>query len=300
MNRYFLLVIVFFGLVYSCSDSELITPGDEFVIPLEPGTFIADLNDETFDFSAVVSANSDEVATSINGVSKGGESISLTFQSPIIEGNFNQLEGATITIETQTGIYINIGETGELLPLSIKVTEVDMAAKTVTGTFTATVYSLVLDEKLEVTNGKFHEIPFTLSEESNSTLKALFDGAPLDFNTDAAAINDASLSTISGVSNTMENLIISVPQELEIGTFTDVEGVIIQLKIGTSTDPNDVYTNYDAASSTTLPVSIVITELTEGTDARIKGRFIGKIKKFVGGTGEEIDITDGEFDVPVN
>lgn len=68
----------------------------------------------------------------------------------------------------------------------------------------------------------------------------------------------------------------------------------------TSGNPNDVYSNYDAATETFLPFTLIITEITEGVNGRVKGTFTGSIKKFVGGTDEEIEITEGEIDVPVN
>src|SRR5690606_21691660 len=92
---------------------------------------------------------------------------------------------------------------------------------------------------------------------------------------------------------------ITVPGGLEVGTLTEVDEVMINVSMATSENPNDVYTNYDAENETFLPFTLVITEITEGEDARVKGTFTGTIKKFIGGTGEEIEITQGEIDVPV-
>lgn len=301
MNKYFLLVLLF-GFIYSCSDSELITPGDEFDIPLIPGTYTAELNGDLTDFSETTSVNSNDVATSINGANAEGQTISISFPATLAEGTYLQTTGAIISIVMggDAGTFMNLSATGQLLPLIVKVTDLNMAEGVVSGTFSGEVYNAVADETLTITNGQFFEIPFTIVDGGDGILKAKFDNVLLDFNTDAMATGNVTNATISGQNAEMQNLVITVPDGLEVGTMTEVNEIVVQVSLGTSGDPNDVYSNYDAVTETFLPFTLIITEITSGVDGRVKGTFTGTIKKFVGGTGEEIEITEGEIDVPVN
>lgn len=301
MNRYFLLVLVF-GFLYSCSDSELITPGDEFQMPMIPGTFTAELNGELTDFSETTSVNSNDVATSINGENEEGQSISISFPRTLQQGTYNQATGAIISIVMggEAGTFMNLGATGQILPLSVSIIDLNMAEQVVTGIFTGEVYNAVSEETLLVTNGRFFEIPFTIVDGGDGILKAKFDNVLLDFSTDAVAVGNVTNATISGLSDDMQNLTITVPEGLEVGTLTEANEVVVQVTLGTSGNPNDVYSNYDATTETFLPFTLIITEITEGVDGRVKGTFTGTIKKFVGGVDEEIEITEGEIDVPVN
>lgn len=301
MNKYFLLVLLF-GFIYSCSDSELITPGDEFDIPLISGTYTAELNGDLTDFSETTSVNSNDVATSINGANAEGQTISISFPAILAEGTYLQTTGAIISIVMggDAGTFMNLSATGQLLPLIVKVTDLNMAEGVVSGTFSGEVYNAVADETLTITNGQFFEIPFTIVDGGGGILKAKFDNVLLDFSTDAMATGNVTNATISGQNAEMQNLVITVPDGLEVGTMTEVNEIVVQVSLGTSGDPNDVYSNYDAVTETFLPFTLIITEITSGVDGRVKGTFTGTIKKFVGGTGEEIEITEGEIDVPVN
>lgn len=302
MNRYFLLVLVFFGLMYSCSDSELITQGDEFQTPMIPGSYTAELNGVLNDFSESTSVNSNDAATSINGANAEGQSISISTQSTLAEGSYSQANGAVISIMMggDAGTFMNLGATGQMLPFRLRITDVNMAEGVVSGTFSGEVYNFVTEETLTITNGQFFELPFTLVDGGDGILKAKFDNVLLDFSTDAAATGNVTNATISGQNAELQNLTITVPGGLEVGTLTEANEVMVQVLLETSSDPNDVYSNYDEVNETFLPFTLVITEITSGTDGRVKGTFTGSIKKFVGGTGEEIEITEGEIDVPIN
>ncbi|SMC72625.1 hypothetical protein [Moheibacter sediminis] len=302
MNKYCLLVLAIFGFLQSCSDSELITPGDEFQTPILPGTYTAELNGVFTDFSETTSVNSNDVATSINGANEEGQTISISFPATLAEATYTQATGAVIMLMMggDAGTFMNLGATGQILPLRVRITELNMADRVVSGTFTGEVYNSLADETLTITNGQFKELPFTLVDGGDGILKAKFDNVLLDFSTDAVAAGNVTNATISGQNAEMQNLIITVPEGLEVGTLTEADEVVVQVTLGTSGNPNDVYSNYDAATETFLPFTLVITEITEGANGRVKGTFIGTIKKFVGGTDEEIEITDGEIDVPVN
>lgn len=291
-----------FGFLQSCSDSELLTPGDEFQTPILPGTYTAELNGVFTDFSETTSVNSNDVATSINGANEEGQTISISFPATLSEATYTQATGAVIMIVMggDAGTFMNLGATGQLLPLRVRITELNMADRVVSGTFTGEVYNAVAEETLTITNGQFKELPFTLVDGGDGILKAKFDNVLLDFSTDAVAAGNVNNATISGQNAEMQNLTITVPDGLEVGILTEANEVMVQVTLGTSGDPNDVYSNYDATTETFLPFTLNITEITEGADGRVKGTFTGTIKKFVGGTDEEIEITDGEIDVPVN
>src|SRR5690606_13808480 len=275
----------------SCSDSELTTPGDEFQIPLESGTFIADLNGVTYDFSETAAVNSNELTTNISGVNEEGQSINLFFPAALEEGNYTQANGAVVSLVMggEEGIFSNLGANGQLLPSVIRITDLNMVDMVVSGVFSGEVYNAVAEETLEITNGKFQEIPFTIIESGDGILKGMFDSGTgavlLDFSTDAVASGNVTNATISGQNDEMQTLVITVPGGLEVGTLTEVDEVMINVSMATSENPNDVYTNYDAENETFLPFTLVITEITEGEDARVKGTFTGTIKKFIGGTG---------------
>lgn len=302
MNKYCLLVLAIFGFLQSCSDSELITPGDEFQTPILSGTYTAELNGVFTDFSETTAVNSNDVATSVNGTNAEGQSISISFPATLSEGTFNQASGAIIMLVMggEAGTFMNLGATGQILPFTVKITELNMADRVVSGVFSGEVYNAVAEETLTITNGQFKELPFTLVDGGDGILKAKFDNVLLDFSTDAVAAGNVTNATISGQNSEMQNLTITVPEGLEVGTLTEANEVVVQVTLGTSGNPNDVYSNYDAMTETFLPFTLVITEITEGVDGRVRGTFTGTIKKFVGGTGEEIEITEGEIDVPIN
>lgn len=302
MNKYCLLVLALFGFLQSCSDSELLTPGDEFQTPILPGTYTAELNGVFTDFSETTSVNSNDVSTSINGANEEGQTISISFPATLAEGSFYHAGGAVIMLVMggEAGTFMNLGATGQILPFTVRITELDMADRVVSGVFSGEVYNAVAEETLTITNGQFKEIPFTLVEGGDGVLQAKFNNVLLDFSTDAVAAGNVTNATISGQSDDMQNLTITVPDGLEIGTLTEADEVMVVVSLGTSGNPNDIYTNYDQANDTYLPFTLIISEIIQGANGRVRGTFTGTIKKFVGGTGEEINITEGLIDVPIN
>lgn len=301
MNRYFLLVMVFLGLMYSCSDSELLTPGDEFQTPIMPGTYVAELDGVLHDFSETTSVNSNDAATSIDGANAEGQTIKISFPGTIAEGVYNHGSGAVIMITMGTGeVYMNLNSNGQFRPFTVRITELDMLNRVVTGEFSGQVMNMAdQDVVVEVTNGHFKEIPFELHEGGDGILKGKFNNVLLDFSTEAQATGQITNAVISGQNAELQNLKIIVPDGLEVGTLTETDEVRIEVSLGTTEDPDEFYTNYDEANDTYLPVTLIITEITQDVDGRVKGTFTGTIKKFTGGTGEEIQITQGEIDVPI-
>ncbi len=301
MKRYFGLVMVFLVIFQSCSDSELLTPGDEFLTPVLPGTYSAELDGTLYDFSTTVSAVSNDAATSIDGANEEGQTIKISFTQPLQEGTYNQGGGAMImlTLGGDLGNFANINSAGQLQPLIVHISELNMFDMVVTGTFSGEVMNITTGEEFEITNGIFNEIPFTMEEGGDGILKGKFDNVLLDFSTDAHATGQVTNALITGQNDELQDLRIIVPGGLEVGTFTEEDEVIIEVSLGTTEDPNEFYTNYDEENDEYLPVSVTITEITQDVQGRVIGTFTGTIKKFTGGVDEEIEVTQGEIDVPI-
>jgi hypothetical protein len=307
MRRYFWLLFAITGFVWSCSDSELLTPGDEFQEPIMPGTYSVEIDGALTDFSETTSVNSNDASTQINGANEEGQTISIMLSSAVSEGTYTQGSNAMISIVLGgEGIFNNIDSTGQLLPLIVTVTELDMFDMTVSGTFTGSVYNSADETTRELTNGQFVELPLTITEGGDAILKATFGvddetQTELDFSTNAHATGMTTNAVISGDNvDEIQNLSITVPGGIEAGvTYTEVDEVVIQVNLGTSDNPNDVYTNYDEANDVYLPVSVTIDEITQDVEGNVIGSFTGTIQKFGSGNDEQIEITNGMIDVPI-
>lgn len=307
MKRFLMFVLMGLAVFNSCSDSELLTPGDEFQIPMDPGTFIVDIEDETTDFSESAHVNSNDASTHINGSNDLGQSITLSISSKMIKESFNQTTGASILLVLGSGTvnYTNFDENGQLLPLTIRITEIDMADQVVTGSFEGKVYNLSNDETLELTKGKFYKIPFTISDGGDGIFKATFSNGDseqeLDFSNNAQAMGTTTNAVISGENvDEIQTMKISIPDGIEEGmTYTEADEVKFEVQLGTTDNPNDFYTNYDAENDVYLPVSITITEITSDVQGKVIGTFSGTIQKFTDGNDEQIEISNGIIEVPI-
>jgi len=306
MRRYFWLLFAITGFVWSCSDSELLTPGDEFQEPLMPGTYTVEIDGVFSDFSETTAVNSNDASTQINGANAEGQTISIMLSSPIAETTYNQATGAMISIILDgEGIFNNIDSTGQFLPLIVEVTELDMFNMTVSGTFTGSVYNSTDETTSLLTNGQFVELPLTITEGGDAILKATFGvddtQTELDFSTNANATGTTTNAVISGDNvDEIQDLILTIPDGIEEGvTYTEVDEVIIRVNLGTSDNPSDVYTNYDAVNDVYLPVSITIDEITQDVEGHVIGTFTGTIQKFGTGNDEQIEVTNGIINVPI-
>jgi len=300
MHKYYLFLLIIVGSLYSCSDSELLTPGDEFQSSLPAGTYQVEFDGGLRDFSEITSALSNDALTNIDGENEDGQTIRLRFASKLEVGSYNQSQGGLVTIELGglTGQFRNIDSLGQLLPLTIEVNEINMADKVVTGRFFGQV-SNTSGEIIELTNGVFHEIPFEIEEGGDGILNAKFNGIFLDFSNNAMAAGEVTTAVISGENDEMQTIRISVPGGLEVGTLTEVDQLKFEVFISTTDSPNEMYTNYDQVNDVYLPVILNITEITEET-GRVIGNFTGVIKKFNSNIDEEITITEGVIDVPIS
>lgn len=299
MNKYLLLPFLLLGLVWSCSDSELITPGDEFQNTTDPGTYTFELNGVFMDYSVGTTATSAADGSQIRGGNGAGQTIVLSIPQSLEVGAFSQADGATVIVSMGAeGVFTNVDANNELLPLSVNIIAVNSSAGLVTGNFTGTVYNPVSEETRVITNGMFFEIQFEPEVANNRILKANFNDQLFDFSTNAVAQGVQTAAVIHGVNtDQIQTLSITVPGGIAVGTLTEADQVVYQVNLGTSDNPNDVYSNYDATTDTYLPVSLNITVITT---ERVIGSFSGTITKFTNGVpGEEITITDGQINVPI-
>ena len=303
MNKYFLLAFILGSFLWSCSDSELITPGDEYLNVINPGTYTVDVDGTTLDFSYTTNANNASSGSSINGAAMTGNTISLTLPANLSAGVFTETNGARISINFGAdGLYTNTDATGQPLPLSINITQVNGSLGIVSGTFTGSVYNPVSGLTKSLTNGKFYQIEFEPTVTSDRILKGDFNGTPFNFSQDAKATGIATAAFISGFNvDQIQNLSITVPGGLIVGSYDEDDEIVIKVQLGTSNNPNDVYSNYNATTDEYLPVTLNVTQITENGTGRVKGTFTGTITKFANGvpTGGLIEITNGQIDVPI-
>ena len=161
MNKYLLLPLLLLGLVWSCSDSELITPGDEFQNTTDPGTYTFELNGVFMDYSVGTTATSAADGSQIRGGNGAGQTIVLSIPQSLEVGAFSQADGATVIVSMGAeGVFTNVDANNELLPLTVNIMAVNSSAGLVTGNFTGTVYNPVSEETRVITNGMFFEIQF--------------------------------------------------------------------------------------------------------------------------------------------
>ena len=298
MNKYLLLPILLLGFLWSCSDSELITPGDEFQNTIESGTYTFELNGVFMDYSSITSATSTASESQIRG-GNGSQSIVLTLAQALEVGTISQADGATVIISLGAeGVFTNVDANNELLPLNISITAVNTSAGLVSGNFSGTVYNAAADETRVITNGTFFEIQFEAEAENDRIFKANFNDQLFDFSTNANAQGIQTAAVIQGVNvDQIQTLSITIPGGIAVGSFTEADQVVYEVNLGTSENPNDVYSNYDATTDTYLPVTLNITGITA---ERVIGSFTGTITKFTNGVpGEEIIVTSGQINVPI-
>ncbi len=302
MNKLFLLSFLLFGFLWSCSDSELLTPGDEFQTTIESGTYTFELNGVFTDLSDLTIATTSAENSQIRGANTANHSIVITIPQALSVGTFSQADGSTVIINMgAAGVFTNVGADNTLLPLNLAITTVNNSAGLVSGIFSGTVYNATTEETQVISNGQFFEIQFEPEVQNDRILKANFNNQLFDFSTNANAMGIQTAAVIQGINvDQIQTLSITVPGGISVGTFTEENQVVYQVNLGTSGNPNDVYTNYNATTDTYLPVSLVITSITTGDNARVKGTFTGTITKFTNGVpGEEIEVSLGEINVPV-
>src|SRR5690606_35683465 len=299
MNKYLLLPFLLLGLLWSCSDSELITPGDEFQNTTDPGTYTFELNGVLMDYSVGTTATSSAEGSQIRGGNGAGQTIVLSIPQALAIGVLSQADGATVIASSAAeAVITNADGNHQLLPPTVNIVAANSSAGLVTGNFSGTVYNPVSQETRVITNGMFFEIHFEPEVQNDRILKANFNDQLFDFSTNAIAQGVQTAAVIQGINiDQIQTLSITVPGGIAVGSFTEADQVVYQVNLGTSGNPNDVYSNYDATTDTYLPVTLNITVITT---ERVIGSFSGTITKFTNGVpGEEITITDGQINVPI-
>lgn len=306
MNKYFLFAFLFAGFILSCNDDgELTTPGDEYLPNQNASVYNVEMDGSLRDFSKVTEASSTLGLSLINGQNEFGQSISLSIPQELSTGSFSETEGAQILITIANQVYSNIDEEGNVLPLLIQISSVNNTSGRVSGTFSGQVMNLSTGNISTLSNGKFSRIRFEPTAEQAGVLMAKFNDTLFDFSTNAKAEGMITAAVISGSNESQtQTLSINIPNGIAEGTFTEEDEVVIKVHLGTSTNPNDYYTNFDPASETYLPISITITNINLLEDGEISGTvsgfFSGEITKFTSSIpGEIIDVTEGEFHIPI-
>ncbi len=300
MNKSFLFSFLLLGFLWSCSDSELITPGDEFQTVIESGTYTFELNGVFTDLSDATIATTSAENSQIRGANTASHSIVISISEALSVGTFSHSDGATVIINLgQAGVFTNVSAQNELLPLNLSITTVNNSAGLVSGIFSGTVYNAISEETRVITNGQFFEIQFEPEVQNDRILKANFNNQLFDFSTNANAMGIQTAAVIQGINvDQIQTLSITIPGGISVGSFTEANEVVYQVNLGTSENPSDVYTNYNSSTDTYLPVTLNITAVTA---QRVIGTFSGTITKFTGGVpGEEITITNGQINVPIN
>lgn len=302
MNKYLLLAYLFLGFAWSCSDSDLQTPGNEFLDHFGDGSYVVEVNGLLNNFSKVTSAENHSTMSSINGANANGSSISISLPSNLTVGTYNEMDGAKIIIFSTEGYFSNLSDNGTH-PFELKITSVNNSAGYVSGTFSGTVQNSLTGELRTLTNGKFVKIQFPPNPSANRILKAQFNDVEIDFSTNAQAQGVTTAAVISGQNtNSIQTLNITIPNGIAVGTFTEENQVILRVNLETTANPSDMYSNYDTATDTYLPLSLTITsiDLGENGEGTVKGYFSGEITKFINGNpGEIIEVTSGEIKVPI-
>ena len=303
MNKYFLFALLTLGFLWSCSDAELQTPGDEYISGNQDGSYVVDIDGVFKDFSKTTSANSSSSQSEINGNNTANGSISITLPQTLSVGNYTELDGAMISINTPNGTYTNMGPDG-LLSFNLSITAVNNNSGRVSGVFSGMVMDLVSGETHSLSNGKFIKIHFQPNANADRVLEAKFNDVEFDFSTNANAQGLATSALISGENvNQIQTLEISIPNGIAEATFTEENMVKFQVNLGTTSNSSDMYSNYDPVTDTYLPVTLTITSIVLGDSnlgGRVKGTFSGTITKFINGvSGDDVIVTEGKIDVPI-
>jgi|GEM_PF-719159 len=301
MIKYILIPILAFGFMWSCSDSELITPGDEyFPAGMKDGAYVVDVDGDQWNFSKQTGAQNDASESEVNGSNMNGGLISIMIPQELAVGTYDHIDGAAIQIKLPDGIYVNQDLNGQL-PFIVNITQLTTGSKPrITGNFMGTVYNAATGQTKTLTNGSFVKIKVLGTATENTIFKAKFNGQDKDFSTNAKAVGIVTAALISG-KNTTDNqtLSITIPGGIAVGTYTEANEVLLKVNLGTS-NPADDYTNFNPADGTYLPVKLVISAISGGENGVVIGTFTGTVAKFVNGVPtNEVEITSGQIKVPV-
>ncbi|WP_026452023.1 DUF6252 family protein [Aequorivita capsosiphonis] len=243
------MLLVFLAFQFIACENEPLTgefPQDD-QNDADEGQFRAQVDGQEFiAVTATAILNSDNELV-ITGEKSGGESITLGVTNAAV-GSFNL---ATSQINENAGAYFD-GSTNVVPYVTaeafgglgqLKITELDTAEQTVTGTFSFRGVRLKIDadgnpvldgsgnpvmEEVEITSGAFNAIAYQLDDtgggtgNSNDEFFAKVDG--VDFIAESISVTEpvvgeVHMIKVEAVSNTGELLRIDVPRSLGEGTF---------------------------------------------------------------------------------
>lgn len=299
MIKYILIPFLVLGFLTSCSDSELITPGDEYFPPgMLDGSYTVNIDGVFTDFSTQTTAINNSASSQINGTNQTNGTISIMIPQSLSVGTYDQLDGAMIAISMPDGVYVNSNLTGPL-PFMLNITQ--LSSGKVSGLFSGQVFNMATGQTKELSNGSFVKIIIESTPGGDAILKANFDGQTIDFSSNAKAEGIVSAALISGT-NPIENqeLSITIPGGISVNTYTEEDEVEIKVNLGTSGNPADNYSNFNPTDGTYLPVTLKITGISEGENGMVTGTFSGSIAKYVNGVPTNtVQITGGQIKVPI-
>ncbi|HET8809799.1 MAG TPA: DUF6252 family protein [Flavobacteriaceae bacterium] len=270
--------------------------GDGSLPPGATANFQVDIAGETFvadQASAVTNAG----VTAVSGATMQGEIVMLTFSG----------SGTGTFLLTGTGIatYFPAGETNTYstgfdgMTGEVTVTDYDVANGLISGTFSFTA-SRYIDpedetagmETLEFTNGSFTNVALQSdAQPGDGTPFISFDtgGSSYSFEAYTADSQSRLIRGEEGTGDTYTSISLWMPLDVTEGTHSivDAPGGDLEAYTANYTSVGEDL-NVDATSGT-LEITAITAEYIEGTFT-----FTG-----TDGTGNEVEITNGEFKAPI-
>lgn len=268
-------------------DSSLITP------PGISGSFTAKIDGVKYTADKGASATVSMGVISIAGISNAGENITLRVADSGVH-----VYSLNIGSDTNLGAYTkgselaystNQGNGPEQSGGTLSVTSINTGKKTISGTFSATVYRQFDGKQIKITEGVFKDISYATepipSANSKDTFRVKVDGTAFPVYS-ISAFNLYSMITLTindqAVSKTVG---ITMPSNVKAGTYDF------------SPFGPDFIGQYNPTSTTYLSASlgkITILEHNLSTK-RIKGNFNFEAKELIG--DKKANLTEGYFSV---
>ncbi len=271
------------------TDVPLQIDGDGTGVGEDP-LFEVELDGELFEGSEITDAVLNEDGLLISAT-QGNKLVGFQIYDPAVgvyDINADAEEGlvqydADITDDEST-VYISASGT-------LEITELDMANRIVSGTFSGTLQDLFMEEvDIEMTNGVFENISFSTDGPTN-TGSAIIDGE--DFNANVFPVVFVNGQIQVSLDNDLnEDIVIYFPEDIATGTYSVGDGSLVE-------DYSAAY-NVEEGGTTTeyhsVPDSGEIVVESFQNDI-VSGTFSFTVEN---DNGDTITITDGEFTVDVS
>ena len=268
-------------------DSSLITP------PGISGSFTAQINGVKYTADKGASATVTMGIIAIAGISIAGETITLQVADSGVHVYSLYYESGTnlgtYTKGSELSYTTNQGNGPEQSGGTLAVTSINTGKKTISGTFSITVYRQFDGKQIKITEGVFKDISYTTEPippaNSKDTFRVKVDGTAFPvysisafnlYNMITLTINDQAVSKTVGI---------TMPSNVKAGTFDF------------SPFGPDFIGQYNPTSTTYLAASsgkITILEHNVSTK-RIKGNFNFEAKELIG--DKKANLTEGYFSV---